>query len=98
MIDELLKEIQELKEYKKKYDFAIAEKQRMSDMLYELMTNEYLDKTLEERKAQYSKDMCHGCRFYGYCTKELPEDIGEPIKSDKAWIPATRTCGQFEWS
>ena len=97
MIDELLKEIQELKEYKRKYDLAIIEKQRMSDMLYELMTNEYLDKTLAERKAQYSKDMCCNCRSYGYCTKELPENIEEPIKNNKAWIPATRSCKQFEW-
>ena len=41
MIDELIKEIQELKEYKEKYSKLVGEKQRLSDELYKYMMKEY---------------------------------------------------------
>lgn len=49
MIDELILEINELKEYKKKYEFALKDKQKMSDLLYELMSEKYDNLPYEER-------------------------------------------------
>lgn len=97
MLNDLLKEIQELQEYKHKYKCALKDKQNMSNLLFELMTEKYNNTSFEERKKYYIKSMCDACRFSDYCNVELPKNIGEPIKSDKAWIPATKTCGDFEW-
>ena len=98
MIDEFLIDIQELKEYKHKYECVQKDKQKMSDLLFELMTNEYERTSYEDRKEHYKHDSCRDCRGYGYCELEIPQDIGKPIKSDTAWIPATKSCGHFEWS
>lgn len=98
MIDELLNEITELKEYKRKYEFALEEKKIMSDELYRLMMVEYERTPYEQRVAEYKKNTCCDCRFEDNCKIVLPQDIGMPIESDKAWIPVTKSCGSFEWS
>lgn len=98
MLEKLIKEINELYEYKQKYEYAIKDKQRMSDFLFELMTEKYNSTSYDERKSYYKKTQCKDCRYRDYCDLEIPENIGEPIKSDKAWIPATTSCGKFEWS
>lgn len=41
MVEELIKELNELQEYKKKYECVQKEKQKMSDLLYEYMMREY---------------------------------------------------------
>lgn len=97
MVEELIKDIEELIEYKKKYESAIADKKVLSDKLYKYMMREYENKSLEERIADY-KNNCCGCRHQDYCNIELPKDIGKPIPSEKAWIPASVSCGKFEWS
>ena len=97
MIDELLKEITELKEYKKKYENSLAARQRMSDKLYELMVSDYERISYEQRVTEYKNNTCKDCRFVSGCLIVLPKDIGMPIKSDKAYIPATKSCGEFEW-
>lgn len=96
MLDELLKEIEDLKTYKIKYKNLQADKQKMSDMLYELMLREYETKTYEQRVEEYRKNMCQCCKFNG-CACILPQDIGLPIQSNEAWIPATKGCKEFEW-
>lgn len=99
MLDELLDEIAELKEYKTRYEFQKKDKERMSEELYKLMKEKYDLTPVSERIEFYKKDMCRCCRSgcFGNCTVGIPDNIGEPIPSDKAWIPATRTCGNFEW-
>lgn len=97
MIDNLIKELQELKEYKIKYEFSIKNKQRMSDELYKLMTQIYKSKTREERKNEFVNDTCKCCRYKDDCEVELHEDIAKPIKSNDAWIPSTIGCKEFEW-
>jgi hypothetical protein len=70
----------------------------MSDLLFELMTEKYERTSYEDRKECYKHDMCRCCRGEDCCGIEIPQDIGKPIKSDAAWIPATKSCGHFEWS
>lgn len=101
MLEDLIKELQELKEYKKKYEQAEKDKQRMSDMLYEYMMDEYNRTPYEERARHYICHWCSCCMFRPYgkdkCDAELPEDIRIPIKSSNAWIPGKKQCCMFEW-
>ena len=98
MLNELFDEINELKEYKKKYENAQKEKQQMSDLLYEYMMNEYESKSYEDRRKQYVHDCCSCCRYDVYDCDEMPEDILKPIKSENGWIPGTKSCGHFKWA
>ncbi len=98
MIDEFLDEIKELQEYKKKYLCAAKDKQHMSDLLYEYMTNEYKRMSKQKRIEKYEEECCKCCRYREYCKFDFPDDIYKPIKSDNAWIPGRVTCGNFEWS
>lgn len=94
MIDELIKEIQELKEYKEKYFKLVGEKQRLSDELYKYMMKEYEKMSLGQCVDAYENEWCICCKHY----KEqciLPEDILRPIRSDKAWIPEKKSCDSF---
>ena len=102
MLEELLKEINKLKKYKKLYECAVKDKERMSELLYEYMTKEYENITREEKIAQHKEKLCRSCRYRDYCREyfddSYSEDIGKPIPSDKAWIPGRVTCGKFEWA
>ena len=101
MLEQLIKDMNELLSYKEKYEHAIKDKQTMSNKLYELMTKEYEKTSYEDRCKQYIEHECSGCRYRIYgCDYQsnLPKDILQPIPSDKAWIPACKTCGHFEWS
>ena len=101
MLDELLKEIEVLRSYKNLYECALSDKQTMSDMLYEYMTKEYENTLYEDRCKSYIENNCSCCRhrLYG-CDYQnnLPEDILQPVPSDRAWIPPRKNCGHFEWS
>jgi hypothetical protein len=101
MLDELLKEINEIKEYKKLYESQKKDKIRMSEALYELMMYKYNNISYEERAEDYRKDMCKDCMYNYYDCEiktKLPDDIRKPISSDKGWIPSTKGCGEFKWS
>lgn len=100
MLEELIKEMNELVDYKKKYEHAMADKQKMSDMLYEYMMKEYERTPYEERCKTYIEKHCSMCRLRGYCDRKhnLSKDIMMPVPSDKAWIPAQKGCSMFEWS
>ena len=98
MLDELLKDIDELKKYKKKYENAIKDIQTMSDLLYTYMKKEWESMSREDRVIAYQRSSCESCRHYDCCSISLPEDIWKPIQSDKAWIPARKNCGNFQWS
>lgn len=98
MLEEFLKEINELKEYKKKYERATKDKQAMSELLYDYMLQEYENTSKEKRIELYKIKCCNCCRYRDYCNIEFPEDIWKPIPSEKAWIPEKTTCGSFKWS
>ena len=89
MLDDLIKEIQELQEYKRKYERALKDKQRMSDKLYEYMMDEYNNTPYEEREKYHIKQWCRCCRWKPFdedkCDKKLPEDIGIPTPSSNAY-------------
>ena len=98
MLEQLKKELEELQKYKKEYEYALKDKQTMSEMLYEYMMKEYENTTYEERVSKFKQDTCECCRFGDGCNLEIPDDIMKPIPSKKAWIPATKSCGEFEWA
>lgn len=99
MLEDFIKDINELIEYKIKYEYAIKNKQKMSDALYDLDLERYNIQTFEERKQNYIKDLCNCCRFDFYCNKDkIPENILMPIKSDKAWFPSKISCSEFQWN
>lgn len=98
MLEQLIQELEELKEYKHKYECAMKDKQTMSDLLYEYMMKEYENTTKEERVAKFKQDSCRCCRGRDFCSIEMPDDIEKPIVSNMAWIPATKSCGYFEWA
>lgn len=98
MLGELINEIQELQEYKKKYEYVQKDKEVMSEKLYEYMMREYGNMSREERVLSYRTNSCSCCRYRDYCEISLPENIWEPIKSDRGWIPGRVTCGKFDWS
>ena len=98
MLDELLEEIQKLREYKTKYEYAEKAKKEMSDLLYKYMMAEYREKPYRERTEECEKEWCNHCKHHGDCGVDLPENILEPIRSDKNWIPGRVGCRYFEWS
>lgn len=102
MIDELLKDIEDLKEYKYKFECQKKDKEKMSQLIYELMMEKYNNMSFEERVKDYKKRWCSCCKHGtippSQCFVDLPEDIDKPIPSDKAWIPTKKSCGNFEWS
>ena len=102
MLDELLKEIDELKSYKSKYEGAVAEKKRMSDLLYDYMLKEYEGMSMEDRIKKHKEEYCNHCRYRDICedniSKLLPEDIFKPFRSEIGWIPSWKACKRFEWS
>lgn len=97
MIDELISEINELKDIKKRYEFALKDKQRMSDLLYDLMSEKYDNLSYDKRIEWHKKEMCNHCRYYP-CANELPNDVGYVLKSENAWIPGRVCCKHFDWS
>lgn len=101
MLEKLIEELAELSEYKRRYESAQKDKQTMSDMLYEYMLKEYEATPYKERCKKFYENSCRHCRKEEYCLmsfkNEFPQDILVPIKSDKAWIPKRKTCGEFEW-
>lgn len=96
-LESLIDEINELKDYQKLYESQKKDKAKMSEMLFELMIEKYNNTSYEERVKQFNKETCSCCRGMNYCDRKLPEDIMKPIPSDKSWIPATKSCGSFEW-
>lgn len=100
MLEELIKEINELRDYKIKYESLEEDKRRMSDKLFELMMEKYNNQSYQERVEIFKKEGCRDCRYKYNCDLKdnLPQDIWIPIESDKAWIPAMKSCGEFQWS
>ena len=101
LLDLIMDELVELKEYKEKYESQKKDKKTMSDELYQLMLEKYNTMSYEERVAYHKKNICKDCR-YG-CPNwgpdpDFPEDILKPIPSKKEWIPGTNICEEFEWS
>lgn len=96
MIEELIKSLEELQEYKTKCEFLNLDKEKMSAELLTLMQNEYDRLSFQERADKYKKETCKMCRF-NWCEMKLPEDILMPQASEKNFIPGKKTCGKFEW-
>lgn len=98
MLNELLNEIEKLKEYENLYNSAVKDKREMSNLLFELMTEKYNNTPRIVRWAYFKDEWCNHCKGRYYCELEFPDDIGKPIESDTGWIPPKKGCGKFEWS
>lgn len=109
MLDELIKEINELKKYKRNCECHEKDKKRMSDLLYEYMVKEFKKKDYETRVKEHIQEQCKDCMWFygenreckwlkGTPNERLPENILEPVKSDKAYIPGRKICEDFRWS
>ena len=98
MLDEFIKDINELIEYKKKYEYILKDKQKMSDALYELYLEKYNNQSFEERRQLFVKDTCGCCKYYFDCDKHLSKNVLMPIKSDTGWFPSRVGCDEFQWS
>jgi hypothetical protein len=98
MIDELIKEIEELRTIKTKYEYLQKDKETMSKLLYKYMIKEYNSKSYDERADEFRVTICKDCKLRG-CnyTKELPIDILKPIESDVSFIPSKISCKKFKW-
>ena len=101
MLEDLVKELQEMQEYKKKYECALRDKQRMSDKLYEYMMDEYNNTSYEERSNYHIEHWCKHCRWRLFetdkCDMKLPDDIMIPTPSINAYFPQKKLCEEFEW-
>lgn len=109
MLEEFLKEIEDLKKYKEKYKWSEKDKEKMSKLLFEYMTKEFKQKDYQTRVNEHISEFCRNCRYYygdneeckwleGTPKDRLPENILEPIKSEKNFIPGKRICKDFyDW-
>lgn len=97
MLEQLLKEIEELKQYKERYELANRDKERMSEMLYDYMVKEYESMTKEERAEKFKRENCAHCRYRGWDCK-IPDNVMQPVRSKDAWIPGKVGCIKFKWS
>ena len=96
-LDELIKEIQDLKEKERQLEYLKKDKKKMADKLLEYELKEYENISIEERKAKYFKETCRCCRFHCENSNGLPDDIGKPIESEDDYFPAYKGCKDFEW-
>lgn len=97
ILDELIKEIQDLKEKEKQLEYLKKDKKKMADKLLEYELKEYENTSIEERKAKYFKETCSCCRFNCENSNGLPDDIGKPIESIVDYFPSHKGCKDFEW-
>ena len=97
IINELIKELSELQEYKKKYEHAMADKKKSAEYVYKNELEKYSKESYEERQARYKEEKCKDCWLYGSCNIKLPDDILKPIENE-GWFPGYKGCNSFEWS
>ena len=96
-LDELIKEIQDLKEKERQLECLKKDKKKMADKLLEYELKEYESTSVEERKEKYFKETCRYCIFNCENSDVLPDDIGKPIKSEVDYFPIHKGCEDFEW-
>lgn len=97
MIDDFIKEIQELKEKCKKLESLKVDKKKMADKLLEYELKEYEQIPIQERKEKYFNKTCIHCRRGCIGSSGLPDDIGKPIKSEVDYFPSHKRCEDFMW-
>lgn len=96
MLDVIIKELNELKDFKSKYEHSLVDRRTMAKKLFQLMIEKHNNQTYEERCEIHRNDYCKCCRSCG-CGRELPEDVLTPIENND-WIPSIKTCKHFELS
>lgn len=97
MIDDFIKEIQDLKEKCKELESLKVDKKKMADKLLEYELKEYEQIPIQERKEKYFNETCIHCRRGCVGSSGLPDDIGKPIKSEVDYFPAHKSCEDFMW-
>jgi hypothetical protein len=97
MLENLMKEINELQEKARELEHLKQDKKAIADKLLEYELKEYENTPVEERKEKYFKEMCRCCRYDCESKDGLPDDIGKPVKSKVDYFPAHKGCKDFEW-
>lgn len=108
-IEKIVKEYNEMKEYKTKYECQERDKEKMSEALYKFEMKEYKDTTYEQRVKNHIKVVCKDCRWFygedneckwlkGTPKERLPQNILEPVRSEKNYFPGHKVCEDFVWS
>ena len=96
-LDELIEELQDLKEKERQLECLKKDKKKMADKLLEYELKEYENTPVEERKTKFFKEMCRCCRHGCESKDGLPDDIGKPIKSEDDYFPSYKGCKDFKW-
>ena len=108
IIEKIMQEYNELKQYKSDYEYQEKDKEKMANAIYEYELKDYKKTTVEERKNRYIKETCKDCRWFRgkeeVCTFQdkkpeelLSEDILMPIKTEENYFPAHKGCKCFMW-
>lgn len=100
MINELINEIKELQQYKKLYECAIKDKERLAKYVYENERKKYWETKYEDRVKKHQEEHCKDCRYNDDCKvfeEGLDADILKP-KENKGWFPSYKVCENFKWN
>lgn len=100
IIEDFIKEYQELKKYKQLYKCQEEDKKKMSEKLYEYELKDYKQKDYKQRVEEHIKEQCKDCKWFygrnedcewleGTPETRLPQDILKPIKSEENYFPRT---------
>jgi hypothetical protein len=103
ILEEFLKEINELQEYKKKYEYLLKDYNYRMKKLFELELEKWENTKSQDRKEEFIKTTCRDCRHFfdrESLTCEIEDDISKPFLREhgdgKKYI-SYKCCKDFEW-
>ena len=97
MIEEIIKELQNLLNIKEELENLKIDKKKMADKLLEYELKEFEKTSIADRKEKYFSEWCIHCRYNCNDKRRLPNDIGKPEKSEFDFFPGQKCCKDFEW-
>lgn len=106
IIEKMIKEYKELKEYKNKYEHLKADKKRMAETIYNYELKEFQNTSYQERVKKHQIEYCQYCRYFygenneckwlsGTPNDRLPEDILKPNKTKEDYFPSHKVCKDY---
>lgn len=102
-IDEFIQEINELKEYKTKYEQLLKEYNRTIEKLYEFELEKWENTRPQDRQKHFKEHHCRCCRWFSDLKGErcrISSNILKPELTEdgngKKYI-GYQSCDDFEW-
>lgn len=102
-LEELIQEILELIEFKKKYEFLLNDYNRKVESLYKFELEKWENAKPQDRQKYYKEHYCRGCRYFSDVKGErcrISSDILKPelkeYENGKKFI-CYQSCPDFEW-